>query len=197
MLYVQHPLRLEGKNVTLVPLEPSHFENLAAMSREKEIWKYLAVDGSDEQSLMTSLKSALLMRARGEQYPLTVFNTAENKIIGSTRLYNIYPEHRKLEIGWTWYLPEYWGKGLNTECKYLLLKYCFEQLAALRVQLQTNELNARSRAAIEKIGAVHEGILRNDRINTDGTSRNTAIYSIIAGEWPRIKKMLEDRMRTI
>ena len=140
------------------------------------------------------MRSTLLKRASGEQYTFTIIDKLSNKIIGSTRIYNFYPEHKKLEIGWTWYAPAYWGKGYNIECKLLILTYCFETLKTIRVQFQTDEHNLRSRAAIQKIGGKFEGVLRHERIRTNGTIRNTAMFSIIDGEWKDAKKMLQDRL---
>ena len=194
MNWIQHPVILEGQKVKLVPLESAHFNDLAEIGKQKEIWANYSIDGSDPDKLIGYLKSAVLMRATGEQYPFTIIDKAKNKIIGSTRLYNAFPEHRKLEIGWTWYDPAYWGTGHNTECKYLLLAYCFEKLQTVRVQFQTNETNLRSRVAIEKIGAKYEGLLRKERRKEDGIFRNTVMFSIIDDEWPGVKAMLEKRL---
>ncbi|MEI8280564.1 MAG: GNAT family protein [Bacteroidota bacterium] len=190
MSWIQPPVILESKNIKLVPLDANHFPDLISIGANKEIWAHLPADGSDAHTLLHELKSAVLKRVSGSEYPLTIFDNQQHKIIGSTRLLNIFPEHRKLEIGWTWYDPAYWGTGYNTECKLLLLTYCFETLGTVRVQLQTREQNFRSQAAIKKIGATFEGILRNDRIRTDGT-KNTFMFSIIDSEWPAVKANLE------
>jgi RimJ/RimL family protein N-acetyltransferase len=188
MNWIQHPVKLEGKRVKLVPLESAHFADLAAIGRQDKIWEYMSMNGTDEARLLQHLKSAILKRATGEQYPFTVVDKLQNKIIGSTLFHNIFPEHRKLEIGWTWYDPEYWRNGYNRECKLLLLAYCFETLKTVRVQLQTDENNHRSRAAIVGIGATFEGVLRKERIRANGVFRNTAMYSITDDEWPDLKK---------
>jgi N-acetyltransferase len=191
---IQHPVVLEDEHILLQPLDAAHFDALIAIGLAPEIWTHLAIDGFMPDVLMTELKAALVKRATREQYPFTVVDKRTGAIIGSTRLYNIFPEHRKLEIGWTWYSPEYWGTGSNTACKLLLLTYCFETLGTVRVQLQTREQNLRSRAAIEKLGAKLEGILRNDRIRKEGISRNTAIFSIIDSEWPAVKQGLQQQL---
>ena len=131
-----------------------------------------------------------MKRGTGEQYPFTVIDRKTNKIIGSTLFHNIFPEHRKLEIGWTWYDPAYWRTGYNRECKLLLLTYCFETLKTVRVQLQTDENNMRSRTAILGIGATFEGIMRKERIRANGAFRNTVMYSIIDDEWAMVKEKL-------
>lgn len=191
MNWLQAPIILEGKKVKLVPLESSHFPALLEIGKHKEIWEHLAIDGASSDKLLLELKAALLKKANGERYPFAVVDKISGNIIGTTSFLNIFPEHRKLEIGWTWYAPAYWGTGLNTECKLLLLTYCFEVLHAVRVQLLTSEKNIRSRTAIMKIGASYEGLMRKERIRPDGTFRNTVMYSILDDEWPDRKQKLE------
>lgn len=171
----------------LIPLERQHFTELVAVANDKRIWEFTSIDGTDESRIRRHLESAVLKRGAGEQYPFTVIDKATGKIIGSTMFHNIFPEHRKLEIGWTWYAPAYWRTGCNRECKLLLLSHAFESLGAIRVQLVTDETNERSRRAILGIGASFEGILRNDRIRENGVFRHTAVYSIISSEWPGIR----------
>lgn len=190
MFAIQHPVFLEGQRVRLMPLDNSHFAELIQVGSKPEIWKNMLIRGYDAEVLMTQLKSLVLKRASGEMYPFTIIDKLNSKIIGSTSLMNLFPEHNKLEIGWTWYDPEYWGTGYNTECKLLLLSYCFEKLKLVRVQFQTSETNVRSRAAIQKIGGKYEGTLRKERIKPDGSYRNTVMFSIIDDEWQEVKEML-------
>lgn len=194
MNWIQHPVVLEGERVKLVPLDHIHIASLLEIGRQEKIWEFISINGTDPQVLERHLKSAILKRATGEQYPFTVIDKRNDKIIGSTFLHNIFPEHRKLEIGWTWYDPAYWRTGYNRECKLLLLAYCFETLKAIRVQLVTDENNHRSRAAILGIGAIFEGILRNERIRANGAYRNTPVYSIIESEWPVVKETLSGQL---
>jgi RimJ/RimL family protein N-acetyltransferase len=189
MSWIPHPVMLEGDKVKLTPLNEGHFSGLLDVAAPKIIWTHLSIDGSDRNTLLTELQNALQTRDSGDQYPFVILDKDSGKPIGSTRFLNISQEHKKLEIGWTWYNPEYWGTGHNNECKFLLLRYCFETLGAIRVQLQTKEENLRSRAAIQKIGAKFEGVLRKERIRFDGP-RNTAIFSIIDDEWPSVKAAL-------
>ncbi|RYE25809.1 MAG: N-acetyltransferase [Sphingobacteriales bacterium] len=191
MNWIQHPVQLQNEYVRLEPLSAEHFEELLAVAQSPEIWQFLSLDGTDRETLRNELKSALLRRPTGEEYPFTIFDNRTGKIIGSTRFYNIFPGHRKLEIGWTWYTPQVWGKGHNIACKLLLLTYCFEVLNTVRVQFQAHDKNMRSRAAIRKIGAKYEGTLRNERIRYNGEVRSTAIFSIIDEEWPEVKRLLE------
>jgi len=116
-------------------------------------------------------------------------------IIGSTRYYNVQPEHRRLEIGYTWYAKKYQRTGVNTECKYLMLKYAFEDLNCIAVQFLTNWHNLRSRAAIVRLGAKQDGVLRNHRLNADGSCRDTVVFSIIEQEWQSVKKSLKYEMK--
>ena len=190
MNWIQHPVILQGEKVTLVPLDNAHFAELLEVGKQEQIWEHISINGADRERLMQHLKSAVLKRGTGEQYPFTVIDNKTNRIIGSTLFHNIFPEHRKLEIGWTWYDPAYWRTGYNRECKLLLLTYCFESLKTVRVQLQTDENNLRSRTAILGIGATFEGVLRKERIRANGAFRNTVMYSIIDEEWPRVKEKL-------
>ena len=190
MNWIKHPLHLEGEKVKLVPLEHAHFDELLLIARQEKIWEFMSMNGSDAEKLLLHLKSSVLKRTSGDQYPFTVIDKVRNKIIGTTMLHNIYPEHRKVEIGYTWYDPEYWRTGYNRECKLLLLTYCFETLKTIRVQFQTDAQNMRSRTAILGIGAAFEGILRNERIRANGAFRNTVMFSIIDDEWPETKRKL-------
>ena len=190
MNWIQHPVILEGEKVKLIPLDNAHFNELIAIGRDERIWEFTAINMAEGDRLLQHLKSAVLKRTTGEQYPFTVVDKQTNNIIGSTLFHSIYPEHRKLEIGWTWYDPAYWRTGYNRECKLLLLSYCFDVLKTVRVQFVTDENNLRSRAAITGTGAIFEGILRNERIRWNGAYRNTVMYSIIEEEWPAVKNRL-------
>ena len=190
MSWIKHPVTLTGTRVQLVPLQTEHLPELAVIARNREIWEHLPLDGSDENVLMGNLREAILKRAYGEQYPFAAVNMERDRIFGSTRLFEMYPQHKKLEIGWTWYDPAYWGSGLNTECKLLLLTYCFETLGVNRVQLKTRNTNLRSQAAIRKIGAKTEGILRKDRIMPNGEVRDTVLFSITDDDWEEVKANL-------
>jgi RimJ/RimL family protein N-acetyltransferase len=193
--WIKHPLRLEGERVSLLPLEHEYFDELIDSAHEESIWTFMPIDGTDRTTLRHLLNQALLKREKGDQYPFVIFNRLTNRIIGSTSYLKINKESKSLEIGWTWYLPEVWGRGYNEECKYLLLKYCFENLDTIRVQIITWDKNLRSRKAVERIGAKFEGVLRNAVIRHDG-KRNSAYYSIIDGEWPEVKDRLLELYRT-
>ena len=197
MSWIPHPITLEGRLARLEPLDYEHIPALLDAAAHPDIWQYLPFDGTNRNAFEAELKAAVLKRRAGEQYPFTVRRLADNEIVGHTRFFDIFPEHKKLEIGWTWYRPDVWGTGINTECKLLLLTYCFEVLMTNRVQLKTRDANARSAAAIRKIGAVYEGKLRKDRVLWDGTTRDSLLFSIIDEDWPEVKGQLTSIIRQV
>ncbi|HTN47090.1 MAG TPA: GNAT family protein [Flavipsychrobacter sp.] len=196
MNWIKHPVTLKGNKVHLLPLEREHFDALAVLAKDERIWTYLSLNGTDKEELLLSLKSSLLKRAAGEEYPFVAVEKATGKIFGTTRFMEIEQQNKGLEIGWTWYHPDYWRTGYNRECKLLLLSYCFEELKTIRVQLKTWDKNTRSRTAIENLGAKFEGVLRNRIIRYDGIIRDSAFYSIIDTEWNEVKQKLKEKIRT-
>jgi N-acetyltransferase len=190
MNWIDPNLVLEGEKVTLRPMQPEHIDGLVAAGADKKIWEFLPVNAEPADIRNHFFLPAFENRDNGTQFPFTIFDKNEN-IIGTTRFGEIEPEHRKLEIGWTWYKPEIWGKGYNEECKYLLLSYCFETLKTVRVQLKTNEKNYRSRRAILRLGCQFEGVYRNHVIR-QGHIRNSAMFSMLPEEWAIAKPNLKD-----
>jgi RimJ/RimL family protein N-acetyltransferase len=145
---------------------------------------------------MTSWVRDILVRSeKGTDLPFAVIHLASGRVAGATRYLNIMPQDRGLEIGGTWYGPEYQRTAVNTECKYLLLQHAFESLGCIRVQLKTDLRNERSQKAIERIGAVKEGILRNHMILPDGRYRHSVFYSILDSEWTAVKQRLEEMLK--
>lgn len=189
--WIPHPTILTGHTVELLPLEKEHLEELYLAAADKTLWELIPTDCSDYAKFYSAYTTALSERDKGSQYPFVILHKPSQKIIGSTRLFEIFPEHRKLEIGWTWITKNYWGTTINPECKFLLLSFCFETLQAIRVQLKTKDSNLRSRKAIEKIGGTFEGILRKDKIQDDGLPRNAAYYSILDDEWMTVKNKIQ------
>ena len=191
---------LRGGSVDLIPLKKEHFPELIKLSKDKRIWEFYVLDGTDEKRFLETLHGAFTESEKGNQFSFVIYHKAGKKIIGSTRFMDIQPAHKKLEIGWTWLHPDFWGTEINYECKLLLLTFCFENLKTLRVQLKTDANNLRSRKAIEKIGGKFEGILRNDMLRDNGTIRNSAYYSILDTEWsalkPKLEMMCENRRDT-
>jgi RimJ/RimL family protein N-acetyltransferase len=137
----------------------------------------------------------ILSRAKkGTDLPFVAVQLSSGRVAGATRYLNIMPKDRGLEIGGTWYGPEFQRTAINTECKYLLLRHAFETLGCIRVQLKTDLRNERSQRAIERIGAVREGVLRNHMILPDGRYRHSVFYSILDTEWPQVKERLEQML---
>ena len=194
--WISHPVVLQGPTIELRPLEAEHLEELYEAAADPRLWAFTPTDGSRRATFLSAYRLALAQRMQGLQYPFVLYHRTSGRLIGSTRLFDIFPQDRKLEIGWTWIIPFYWGTGVNLEGKLLLLTYCFETLGAVRVQLKTKDDNLRSRRAIEKLGAKLDGILRKDRLQENGRFRNTAYYSLLDDEWPEAKKTIEQRLQT-
>jgi len=184
---------LEGKAVRLEPLEERHAEDLYAAGREPSIWTYMPRGPLESVTATRSMIRAVLDASMdGSQWPFATVDRASGRAIGSTRYFDIRPEHRGLEIGWTWLGVAHQRTAANTEQKRLLLEHAFERLDALRVQLKTDARNSRSQRAIERIGAVREGVLRAHMILPDGYVRDSVMYSITAMDWPEVRRRLEE-----
>ena len=190
--WIPYPTVLTGQVVELQPLETTHFPALIALAADARIWAHYVYDASVPGKMESLLTQALAERDKGSQFPFVIINKTSRQIIGSTRLMEIQPAHRKLEIGTTWMHPEVWGSAVNLDAKLLLLTFCFETLKTLRVQFRTDVLNLRSRKAIEKIGGVFEGIIRNDLLRENNTNRDSALYSMVVSEWLDQKQTLGD-----
>ena len=183
---------LEGGRVKLVKLEESHIDKLWESACDESIWThYTFREMRSKERFGSFIKESLTEAQSGTGYTFTIIDKASGKMSGGTSFLDINPFSRSLEIGRTWLAKDRQGSGINYECKYLLLGYCFETLALIRVFFKTDSNNKRSQKALEKIGAKHEGVLRNHMIREDGTFRHSVYYSIIETEWPEIKKHLE------
>ena len=189
------PLILTGALVRLEPLCEAHVPDLAEAGQDERIWEYLRYGRVTTPEKMRQFVLQLLeWQQGGTDLPFAVIHLAAGRAIGMTRYMNIEPTNRGLEIGGTWYAAAYQRTGVNTECKYLLLRHAFEALGCLRVQFRTDLRNLRSQQAIERIEAVREGVLRDHMILPDGTVRSSVIYSILASEWEAVKARLEHLM---
>jgi N-acetyltransferase len=190
-----HPLTLTGTAVRLEPLSETHVPDLCGVGFEPSIWRHMLYGNVDSEAKMLAFVHDLLGRqARGGDLPFAVVYQATGRAIGCTRYMDIQYRNRSLEIGGTWYALAHQRTGVNTECKYLLLRHAFEVLGSIRVQFKTDLNNERSQRAIERLGAVREGVLRNHMIRPDGTVRHSVYYSIIDSEWPEVKAHLENRL---
>lgn len=188
------PITLSGRIVRLEPLTLVHVHDLFTVN-DPGIWKYMLYGDIQSEIDMENWVRDMLQRAEtGNDLPFTVIHLGTGKAIGATRYLEIRPQHKGLEIGGTWYGFEFQRTGVNTECKYLLLKHAFENLGCVRVQFKSDSRNEKSIAAIKRIGAKPEGVLRNHMVLPDGTLRHSAYFSILASEWPEVRKTLETKL---
>lgn len=190
-----HFTALENEIVVLKPITKEAVLELLAAGSYPEIWTYLPTTIEQESDVHNFVDKALTAKMQKKEFPFAIVDKISGKIIGSTRFMDIDEKHRRLEIGNTWITPAFWRTAANTNCKYLLLQYCFEVLDLQRVQIKTDLENLRSQKAIERIGAKKEGVLRNHMIRKDGTSRHTVMYSITLEEWPEVKEHLGNLMK--
>ncbi len=189
------PVVLQGKYVRLEPMTEEHVPGLAEVGAGQTFWDFMLYGNINTADDMHNWVLDILSRAeKGTDLPFVVIHLASGHVAGATRYLNIVPRDRGLEIGGTWYGPEFQRTPVNTECKYLLLQHAFETLGCIRVQLKTDLRNERSQKAIERLGAVREGVLRNHMILPDGRYRDSVFYSILDTEWPEVKKRLEEMM---
>lgn len=191
------PITLTGRVARLEPLRLEHAADLYAALRDHPgLWKYMLTRQPRTLDEMQQLIAATLKKQEaGECLPFAIIDLERGCAVGETRYLNIVAHDHGLEIGSTWLTPDVQRTGLNTECKYMLLSHAFETLGAIRVQLKTHHNNLQSQRAIERLGAIKEGILRNHMIMLDGSYRNSVYYSIIVSEWPQVKAGLEAKMR--
>jgi N-acetyltransferase len=187
-------LRLENDLVLVRPIEMEDEQALAEVATDERIWEHIAHTLATKEDVKQYVAEQVKLIDKGERLVFVVIDKMTNKIIGSTSIYDISNQHAHCEVGSTWLSPTYWRTVVNTNCKYLLLRYIFEELQLERVQLKTDNLNERSQNAIERIGAKFEGRLRSHMRRKDGSMRDTMLYSIIREEWPEVKAMLESRI---
>src|SRR5262245_52813387 len=189
------PVTLEGRYVRLEPLALEHLPGLCAVGLDEAIFRWFPVPAHTAESMRTFIEVALEGQRAGTALPFATIERVSGKPVGSTRYGNIELAHRRLEIGWTWLAPAWQRTPLNTEAKLLMLQHAFEHLGCIRVELKTDALNERSRAAILRLGAKEEGILRQHIITSTGRLRDTVYYSVLDSEWPAVKAGLEEKLK--
>jgi len=189
-----HDIELKGNNILLIPMNMTHKNALVEAASDGKLWELWFTSVPSEKTIEDYILNAIKQREAGEGFPFIVIDKKTHQIIGSTRYCNASPKNRRLEIGYTWYAVKHQRTGVNTECKYLLLKYAFETLNCIAVEFKTNWYNIKSKEAITRLGAKLDGVLRNHRISPDGSLRDTVIYSIINQEWHSVKKSLTYKM---
>jgi RimJ/RimL family protein N-acetyltransferase len=186
---------LEGELVRLEPLGLQHEDGLWDASRDERTWRWLSiVQPQTRAELRAYLDEALANAAAGTEMPFATIRRDGGRVLGSTRFLALRPEHRSVEIGWTWLTPEAWGTGVNVEAKLLMLEHAFQTFGCLRVELKTDALNDRSRGAMEALPAQFEGVHRKAMLVRGGQRRDSAWYSVLDEEWPAVRENLLRRL---
>ena len=186
---------LEGELVRLEPLSLEHEDGLWEASRDERTWTWLSVEQPRTREQMRAyLDAALANHADGTELPLVTVRRVDDRVVGSTRYLALRPEHRSLEIGWTWLTPDVWSSGVNIEAKLLMFEHAFETLGCLRVELKTDARNTRSRGAMATLPAQFEGVHRKAMLVRGGQRRDSAWYSVIDDEWPEVRANLLRRL---
>jgi RimJ/RimL family protein N-acetyltransferase len=189
------PVTITGRIVRLEPLSEEHIPGLTEAGKDENIWKFMLYgDLTQPENMAAWVRDILGRQASGTDLPFTVIHLPSGLVAGATRFMEMRPAHKGLEIGGTWYAPDFQRTGVNTECKYLMFKYAFETMGCIRVQFKVDARNERSIRAIERLGAVREGQLRNHMILQDGRIRDSVYFSILNKEWPGVKKKLEGKL---
>jgi RimJ/RimL family protein N-acetyltransferase len=188
------PEPLEGPTVRLEPLGTRHLDGLCEVGLDPELWRLTVARVHDRAGMERYVATALAEQRAGSALPFATVWRATGQVVGTTRFGSASVEHRRVEIGWTWLGRRWQRTGVNTEAKYLMLRHAFERWSCIRVELKTSALNERSRAAMRRIGAREEGILRRHMVNEDGSIRDSVFYSIVAEEWPEVRSHLERLM---
>jgi N-acetyltransferase len=189
------PITLTGKVVRLEPLSYQHLHGLTAAGADESIWQYMRYGSvTDEDKMREMIAHLLAGQNKGTDLPFATVHISSGRAIGMTRYMDIQPDNGALEIGGTWVTPEFQRTRVNTEAKFLMLQHAFEVLACTRVQIKTDLRNIQSQRAIERLGAVREGVLRDHMRLPDGYLRSSVYYSILADEWPGVKQHLLAKM---
>lgn len=188
------PVTLEGQHVVLEPLAREHETAVRSAAADGELWRLWYTSVPHPDKVAAWIDAALEQRTRQGAMPLVVRERSSGALVGATRYFNVEAPHRRLEIGHTWYSKRVQRSAVNSECKLLMLTHAFETLDCIAVEFRTNFFNFQSREAIARLGAKQDGILRNHQLQDDGTRRDTVVFSIIAGEWPAVKRNLVFRL---
>lgn len=190
-----HPVVLEGRFVRLEPIATQHADGLLAVGGDPTIWRWMPRGPLlSVADALDYIRDASRPSRDGPQLTFACIERRSGRVAGSSRLFDLRPEHCTLEIGWTWLGVAFQRTALNTEMKLLMLKHAFDSLGALRVQFKTDHENIPSQRALERIGAVREGVLRAHRIRPDGSRRDSVYFSILAGEWSAVRQRLAARL---
>jgi len=189
------PTTLEGRGIRLEPLAHAHDAGLRAAAADGALWELWYTGVPTVDGVSAYIDAALAGQQRGHMLPWAVRELAGNTLVGSTRYHDILVEVDRVEIGYTWYAERWQRSHVNTTCKLLLLGHAFDRLGCAVVGLRTDGFNFRSQRAIEALGARRDGVIRHDRLRRDGTPGDTVMYSILATEWPDVRRHLELRLQ--
>lgn len=187
------PVTLKGRHATLEPLSLAHLDGMTEATKDGELWTLWYTSVPSPEGMKAEITRRLDLQAKGSMLPFAVLD-AEGRCAGMTTFMNIDAVNKRVEIGSTWYAKRVQRSGLNTECKYMLMRHAFEVLDCIAVEYRTGFFNRQSRQAIERLGAKLDGILRSHQRYANGTLRDTCVYSIIASEWPAVRSHLEFQM---
>ena len=193
------PVTLSGAHAALVPISAAHHDQLVEAANDGELWKLWYTSVPSPDGLRSEIERRLDLQTKGSMLPFTVIEKSSDLAVGMTSYMHIDAENRRLEIGSTWYRARVQRTAINTECKILLLTHAFEVLNCIGVEFRTSFFNQASRRGIERLGAKLDGILRSHMIHSDGSLRDTCVYSIVASEWPAVRSHLKwqlERPRT-
>ena len=189
MAFVE-PTTLSARGITLVPLDASHEAGLRAAAADGALWNIRVTSVPEPEQTLKYIEDALQMRADGNRFAFAVTDTASGEVLGTTSYHEIIPAARRVEIGYTWYAKRVQRSHVNTTCKLLMLQHAFDTLACKVVGWRTDNFNFASQAAIERLGAQKDGVIRGHALRRDGTIRDTVMYRLRAGEWPEVKAQL-------
>jgi N-acetyltransferase len=185
-----HPVTLSARGISLLPLALSHEAGLQAAARDGELWMLRVTSVPEPARTRQYISDALIQREQGTRFAFAVIETASGNILGSTSYHDILPAVKRVEIGYTWYAKRVQKTHVNTTCKLLLLTHAFEVLGCHVVGWRTDNFNFASQAALERLGAKKDGVIRGHALRRDGTIRDTVMYSLRCGEWPEVKAQL-------
>jgi RimJ/RimL family protein N-acetyltransferase len=190
------PVTLEGTLVRLEPLGLEHLDDLERVAFEGNLWRWTVVQPADRAGLESWIRAAIATREAGSEMPFATVDRATGRAVGSTRYMSIVPEHRRLEVGWTWVALSHQRSGANREAKYLQMHHAFETLGANRLEFKTDSANEKANPALLGVGATFEGTFRNHMIMPGNRLRHSNYYSVAVEDWPSVKAMLEARLQS-
>jgi RimJ/RimL family protein N-acetyltransferase len=185
-----NPITLSDRGIELRPMTTEHEAGLRSAAADGELWNIRVTSVPEPEQTRQYMEDALAMREAGHRFPFVVVESDSGRVLGTTSFHDIVPAIRRVEIGWTWYAKSVQRSHVNTTCKMLLLTYAFETLNCHVVGWRTDNFNFASQAAIERLGAKKDGVIRGHALRRDGTIRDTVMYSLRSGEWPEVKAQL-------